>query len=245
MRPRPSRRGFLFSMLCHAKREGDAASVVAEAVIFIKAMLVGLGIAVPVGPVGVLCVRRTLVGGPLLGFSSGLGAALADTIYGALAAFGLAAVGAWMLQHGDWFRIGGGLFLIVMGAANLVNGPREARQDSDNGSLFWAFTSTFGLTLTNPLTLIALTAIFAALGLAESVGTTLNALILVAGVFAGACLWWLGLSAAVLLLRERVTLAWMKRIHYASALLVLGFGIYALADHFFAGPLTESGVAFG
>ena len=216
-----------------------------EAAIFIKSMIVGLGIAVPVGPVGVLCVRRCLTGGPLLGLSSGLGAASADAVYGAIAAFGLAAVGAWMVDHLDWFRIGGGLFLLVMGATSLINGPREARKSKETSSLLWAFASAFGLTLANPVTLIALAAIFAALGLAESITGNVTAGILIAGVFAGACLWWLGLALTVLALRRRVSLSWMKRIHYGAAALVIAFGLYAIAGHFFGDPLAVESFDLG
>ena len=203
-----------------------------EGLLFFKSMVVGLGIAAPVGPVGVLCLRRTLTGGPRLGLSSGLGAAVADSLYGAVAAFGLAAVGAWIVQHSDWLRLGGGLFLVCLAGWNLLRGPAaEGKVQTDASNVFWAFCSTLFLTLANPVTLLSFAAIFAAVGITHSADGLAAGMILVAGVFAGSSIWWFGLSGSVLALRGRVSLDWMKRIHYGSALLILLFGLYALGSY--------------
>ena len=223
--------------------------MIGESVIFLKSILVGLGIAVPMGPVGVLCVRRTLTHGPLLGLTSGLGAAFADCLYGAVAAFGLAAVENWIVDHGEWFRLLGGLFLIVLGFWNMAKGPNERRGYEGSSNLLWAFCSTFALTLANPVTLLAFAAIFAALGLAGSVTSSLDATVLVSGVFVGASVWWIGLAGVVLALRRHVTPSWMKRIHYGSAMIVIAFGCYAVGSYFFGDPLAgetfQAGTAVG
>lgn len=210
-----------------------------EGLLFFKSMIVGLGIAAPVGPVGVLCVRRTLTGGPRLGLSSGLGAAVADSLYGAVAAFGLAAVGAWIVQHSEWLRLGGGLFLVCLAGWNLLRGPAaQGKVQADASNVFWAFCSTLFLTLANPVTLLSFAAIFAAVGVTHSADSLTAGLILVAGVFAGSSVWWFGLSGSVLALRNRVSLGWMKRIHYGSALLILLFGLYALVSYFLGDPAS-------
>lgn len=210
-----------------------------EGLLFLKSVIVGLGIAAPLGPVGVLCVRRTLTGGPLLGLSSGLGAAIADALYGAVAAFGLAAVGAWIVQHSEWLRLGGGTFLIILGSWNILRGPSpEGKVQADANNIFWAFCSTLFLTLANPVTLFSFAAIFAAVGVTQSADGMTAGLILVAGVFAGSSLWWFGLSGTVIALRNRVGPGWIKRIHYGSAVLILLFGCYAFASYFFGDPIT-------
>ncbi len=210
-----------------------------EGLLFLKSVIVGLGIAVPMGPVGVLCVRRTLTGGPLLGLSSGLGAAIADTLYGAVAAFGLAAVGVWIVDHSDWLRLGGGLFLIALGAWNLVRGPSaKGKVQADASNLFWAFCSTLALTLANPVTLLSFAAIFAAVGVTQDAHSMAAGIIIVAGVFAGSSVWWFGLAGAVIAMRSRVGPSWMTYIHYGSATIILLFGCYALASYFFGDPIT-------
>ncbi len=211
-----------------------------EGYLFLKAVIVGMGIAAPVGPVGVLCVRRTLSGGPWLGLSSGLGAAIADALYGAIAAFGLTAVGDWLLEQQDWVRLGGGLFLLALGVASWLRGPRERRGYEGNRSLTWAFSSALLLTLANPITLLSFAAIFAAVGLSSADAGLQAGVIIVTGVFLGSAAWWLGLGGLVLLLREKVTSGWMRRIHYGAALLIISFGLYALGSFLLGDPFAAS-----
>lgn len=211
-----------------------------ESYLFLKAVIVGMGIAAPVGPVGVLCVRRTLSGGPRLGLSSGFGAAIADALYGAVAAFGLTAVGAWLLEQQSWVRLGGGLFLLTLGIASWLRGPRERRGYEVNRSLAWAFSSALLLTLANPITLLSFAAIFAAVGLSAADAGFQAGVTIVGGVFLGSATWWLGLAALVLLLREKVTTGWMRRIHYGAALLIICFGLYALASLVLGDPFATA-----
>jgi threonine/homoserine/homoserine lactone efflux protein len=200
--------------------------------LFLRSMAVGFGIAAPVGPVGVLCVRRTLFGGPVRGLISGLGAATADAVYGGIAAFGLSTIGEWLVDNQVWVRLIGGVFLLLLGGWSLHRGPRLSRYARDDPRPFWTFGSTFFLTLANPITLVSFAAIFAAVGVTAPDAGAGTALVLVAGVFTGSAIWWFGLSGLVLLLRRRVTVEWMGRIHYAAAALIMAFGIYALASVF-------------
>ncbi len=194
-----------------------------------KGIAVGIIIALPVGPVGVLCVRRTLFEGPSYGFISGLGAATADTIFGVIAGFGLTIVRDAMLRYQDWLGAAGGLFLLYVGVKALVQAKDAEPEPVEDEAHFAAFVSTFALTITNPITILAFAGIFAKLGVGEDAGF-LGTGALVAGVFLGSLLWWLGLSFGIAGLRRigTVRLAWINRI--SGAILTLsGLGLLAAA----------------
>src|SRR6201998_3077210 len=162
---------------------------------FVKGLAVGVIIAVPVGPVGVMCVRRTIFSGRLAGFVSGLGAATADAIFGFIAAFGLTFVSDWLIGYHQWLRIAGGCYLLYVGGSALLAEP-ESKQSSepDAEGLLRDFLSTFALTLTNPITILAFLGIFSALGLSGADATFARAAILVLGVWLGSLLWWLAVA---------------------------------------------------
>lgn len=193
---------------------------------------IGLAIAAPVGPIGVLCIRRTLADGRIVGFVTGLGAATADLTYGAVAGFGLTFVSGLIVGQQQWIRLIGGVFLCYLGARTLLSRPteRSAPMASSASSLGSAYISTLFLTLTNPTTILSFAAIFAGLGVASASGDYLSSGALVAGVGLGSALWWLILSGGVNLLRSRIdtrALAWVHRI---SGIVLLGFGLTALAS---------------
>ena len=196
---------------------------------FARGLLLGLSIAAPVGPIGVLCIRRTLTQGWRIGFLTGLGAATADATYGAVAAFGLTALSNLLIAEQFWLRLIGGLFLLYLGARTFVAKPATVAANATANSLASAYSSTFLLTLTNPTTILSFAAIFAGFGVASS-GSTLAAGILVIGVFVGSALWWLLLSGGVTLLRARfrpAALVWVNRI---SGVVIVLFGLLALAS---------------
>ena len=196
---------------------------------FARGLLLGLSIAAPVGPIGVLCIRRTLTQGWRIGFLTGLGAATADATYGAVAAFGLTALSNLLIAEQFWLRLLGGLFLLYLGARTFVAKPATVAANATANSLTGAYSSTFLLTLTNPTTILSFAAIFAGFGVASS-GSTLAAGILVLGVFVGSALWWLLLSGGVTLLRSRfrpAALVWVNRI---SGVVIALFGLIALAS---------------
>src|SRR4029077_9337162 len=135
----------------------------------LKGMLVGIVIAVPAGPVGVLCIRRTLLNGRLVGFISGVGAATADAMFGIIAGFGLTFISDTLLGYQDWLRIAGGAFLLYVGISAFYSDPLGGSQTQrDPETLFADFASTFALTITNPVTILAFLAIFAGIGLSGS-----------------------------------------------------------------------------
>ena len=190
--------------------------------------MIGFSIAAPVGPIGVLCIRRTLAEGWAYGLVSGLGAASADAIYGSIAGFGLAFISNFMVSQQVWLRLVGGIFLCYLGLKTLLAKPAEPASTGNGKGLLAAYASTFFLTLTNPITIISFAAIFAGLGLAVARGNYASAGVLVLGVFMGSAAWWLLLSSGVGILRARFKpdlLRWVNRI---SGAIIIGFGIIAL-----------------
>ncbi|HKW54571.1 MAG TPA: LysE family transporter [Stellaceae bacterium] len=202
----------------------------------LKGIAVGIVIALPAGPVGVLCVRRTFFQGPTYGFVSGLGAAVADTIFGIVAGFGISIVRDFMLRYQDWFAAAGGLFLLYVGANALLQSRDVEPEPVERASHFGAFVSTFALTITNPITILAFAGIFAKVGVSRDSGL-LDIGMLVAGVFLGSLLWWLGLSFGIAGFRRvigTVRLVWLNRIS-GIILALSGLGLLATALLAFAG----------
>ncbi len=181
----------------------------------LKGLLVGIVIALPVGPVGVLCIRRTILQGRLAGFISGLGAASADTVFGIVAAFGLTVVSDALLGYQDWLRFAGALFLLYAGASALSADPVAGRRSQrDPESLLADYASAFVLTITNPITILVFLAIFAAIGFSGPGATVGRAAILVLGVWLGSLSWWAGLAFVAGLVRlsfSREHLVWINR----------------------------------
>ncbi|HLF02759.1 MAG TPA: LysE family transporter [Anaerolineales bacterium] len=203
---------------------------------FIKGLLLGFSIAAPVGPIGVLCIRRTLAEGRAAGFVSGLGAATADAAYGAIAGFGLTFISAFLLDQSLWLKLIGGGFLIYLGTRTFIVRPVAQSQETSDSSLrlpssnlrlLSAYLSTLGLTLTNPATILSFVAVFAGLGVGIAVDYS-GAAILVTGVFIGSALWWLTLSFGVGLLRGKFDAGAMRWVNRVSGTIITGFGIVAL-----------------
>jgi len=195
----------------------------------LRGIAVGFSIAAPIGPIGVLCIHRTLAAGRATGFVSGLGAATADAFYGSIAAFGLAYVSNVLIRQQGWFHIAGGMFLCCLGAAIFLRTPAEQTVTLTRRGLAGAYVSTFFLTLANPMTIISYTAIFAGLGLANTGGEYAAAAALVAGVFIGSSLWWFILSSGVCMFRSKCTPASLRWVRKISGAIITGFGICALA----------------
>jgi threonine/homoserine/homoserine lactone efflux protein len=182
---------------------------------FLKGMLVGIVIALPAGPVGVLCVRRTILHGRLAGFVSGLGAASADAVFGIIAAFGLTFVADLLFRYQNWLRLGGAVFLLYIGLRAFTADPlRGTQSQRDPDGLVADYASAFALTITNPITILAFLAIFASIGFSGPEATWGRAEILVSGVWLGSLLWWAGLAfgaGRVRLSFDREHLVWINR----------------------------------
>lgn len=193
-----------------------------------KGLVIGFSIAAPVGPIGMLCIRRTLGDGRVAGLLSGLGAATADAIYGCIAGFGVVFVSTILLTQQVWLRLVGGVFLCYLGARTFLASPEERISATNPLGLAGIYLSTFFLTLTNPMTIISFAAIFAALGVGNTSGSYISAVTLVVGVFVGSALWWLILSSIVSLFRSKLKPGWLKWVNRLSGLVILGFGVLAI-----------------
>jgi threonine/homoserine/homoserine lactone efflux protein len=195
---------------------------------FLKGLAIGFAIAAPVGPIGVLCIRRTFAYGRMTGFISGIGAATADMCYGAVAAFGLTGIQNMLVSWQFWLRLVGGLFLVYLGIRTCLSRPADKPAVvKSNFGLFSAYFSTLGFTLTNPATIISFTVIFSGLRLAETGGNYASAGLLVMGVFLGSAVWWLTLSGLVALFREKFSTSWMVWVNRLAGLIIVGFGLFS------------------
>jgi threonine/homoserine/homoserine lactone efflux protein len=201
--------------------------------LFLRGLAIGFAIAAPVGPIGLLCIRRALAGGFPLGFLTGMGAAAADGFYGAVAAFGLTAISGFLVAQQGWLRLGGGLALIVLGVQTALKRPSARTAEAAGENLLGAFASTFVLTLANPATILSFVAIFAGLGLADIGGaerSTPGAVAVVLGVFLGSAAWWLFLAGVTAAFRRQIPerlLLWINRL---SGIALAAFGVAALAS---------------
>jgi threonine/homoserine/homoserine lactone efflux protein len=199
--------------------------------LFLKGLAFGFVLAATVGPMWVLCLRRTLAFGATTGLASGLGIAVADGIYGAIAAFGLTAVSGFLLGYSLWIGSVGAVFLIYLGIKALVARPEIVETESRRQTLPAAFLSTLGLTLANPPTILAFAAIFAGLGLTSSKDYAAAALITL-GVFLGSASWWVILASAAGALRERLGPGLMRSINIVSGITILAFAGWQVAELF-------------
>jgi threonine/homoserine/homoserine lactone efflux protein len=196
--------------------------------LFLKGLAFGFLLAATVGPMWVLCLRRTLAFGPLAGIASGMGIAVADGFYGAVAAFGLTAISGLLLGYRFWIGLAGAAFLIYLGVRTLTAPAVQDTAEAQPKSLAASFLSTLGLTLTNPPTILAFAAIFAGLGLASTADYGAAALI-VAGVFLGSACWWLILAGAASRLRDRIGPRLMRGVNLVSGASILGFAAWQVA----------------
>ena len=198
--------------------------------LFGAGIIIGFAIAAPAGPVGVLCAQRTLMHGRLAGLVSGFGAAVADSIFGLIAAFGLSLVADFLLGHQLWIRGVGGAILLALGLKLLFGKSASAVTEPQVNAHLGNFASTFVLTLTNPITILSFAGIFAAFGVIKAVVTAIDAWVLVAGVFVGSYLWWLIIAGGVGLFRHWISNPGMRWVGKVSGLVILVFGMLAVVS---------------
>jgi threonine/homoserine/homoserine lactone efflux protein len=201
----------------------------------LQGLVMGFSVAAVVGPIGVLCIQRTMHDSFLYGLVTGLGAATADAIYGSTAAFGLTVVTTTLVHLQVWIHLLGGFFLIYLGVRTLLRRPAEKAAQVRGRSYIGAYISTLLLTLTNPQTILSFAAIFAGLGIATSASPnngastiSINSILVVSGVFLGSALWWVFLSGGLSILRGHFTWRWLLWINRLSGCIILVFGFYAL-----------------
>jgi threonine/homoserine/homoserine lactone efflux protein len=197
--------------------------------VIIQGLVLGFSIAAPVGPVGVLCIRRSMARGFRSGLTSGLGAASADAVYGTIAAAGLTLVADFLVRQQLWLGLLGGFFLFFLGVKTFTNRPALESAKQESGSVGGDYFSTLLLTLSNPMTIFSFAAIFSGMSAQSLPVFRFSAFLLVLGVFLGSASWWLILSGLVGLLRSRVTPALLGWINRISGLVIIGFAIFIVS----------------
>ena len=193
----------------------------------IKGIIIGFSVAAPVGPMGILCIRRSLHKGPVSGFLTGLGAASADTVYGIVAAFGLTFISSFLVKLGTWLQVIGILFLLYLGVKYLFEEAQEHNKEGPRGKgLAGDYLSAFFFTLTNPVTILSFAAIFAALGLAGGDHSYSAAPGLILGIFLGSMLWWLILSSTTGIIRTKTSSKILSQSSRVAGIILIAFAIY-------------------
>jgi threonine/homoserine/homoserine lactone efflux protein len=201
---------------------------------FLQGFLIGFALAAPVGPVGILCIRRSITYGRLVGFLSGMGAAFADGIFGLVAALGITSITSFITRHETAFQLTGGLFLIVMGLATLRVQPPPAEGESgktaglSHASLPKIFLSTFLIAIINPATITATIGIFTGFAVDLRTSGFFQGLAIVLGVFLGSVAWWAILSTAAAALARRIGHGGLRFIDLSAGIFIALFGVWQL-----------------
>jgi threonine/homoserine/homoserine lactone efflux protein len=194
-------------------------------------IFIGVILAIPVGPIALLCMRRTLERGPMYGFATGLGAAMADMIYGGLATFGVAAFSSLIREYTIPLRLVGGVLMLVL-ALRLAR-KKVVRTDCEKattGHKISALVSGFLLTMSNPMVIFGFAAVFTGIGIGNLLANHDMAILLVLGIGGGSALWWFILTLGVVRLRHLLSEKAMHRINLIASFLLAMFGLYALGS---------------
>ncbi len=204
----------------------------------VDGVIIGISASIPLGPIGVLVIQRTLNKGHLSGFVSGLGAALSDTIYAIVAGFSLSFIVGFIESQLLWIQIIGAVILISLGLKIFTTNPaiQLRKQKKKSSSLIQDFFSTFALTIANPLAVFLFMAFFAGFRVVETNHTVFENFLLIGGVFAGAASWWLILSSLVNLFRSKINLRrlfWINKIAGSTIviLVILAFAIWITKEY--------------
>jgi len=197
-----------------------------DTILFAKSLILGLAVAAPLGPIGALCINRTLERGFAAGVAGGVGTAFADAIFASLAAFGFAAFSAVLSTIDAPMRTIGGLFMLWLGVKGLRSRPVEKIASVERCDVFGTIAATFALTIVNPMTIVTFAAMFAGLGLAEAAGWA-GAMTVVLGVFLGSLLWWAALSGGVAFASRRLPSGFASSVSLLSGAILILFGVYA------------------
>jgi threonine/homoserine/homoserine lactone efflux protein len=196
--------------------------------LLLQGMIIGLVVAVPVGPLGLLCINRALVMGPWCGLLSGFGVATADALAAGIAALGISLVSAFLTDHQTGLRFIGGVFLCYLGLKIYNCDPTRQAPSNDFNGWFGAYATTFLLTLSNPVTILSFIAIYAGWGIESLSGHYFAAAILMLGVFIGSAMWWIALFVGLTAFRDKFSMRVLRWIHKISGLVIASFGVVVL-----------------
>ena len=196
----------------------------------LQGLVIGFLVAAPVGPVGLLCIRRAILDGRLAGFVTGAGAAVADALFGLVAALGLTSVTHFLSRHEGPFHAGAGLLLLGIGVVTMASRPPSPAVDAavPTPDLTRAFFSTLGITLANPMTIAGFIAIFTGFGVGLRDGTAWQTGWLVLGVLLGSAAWWLLLSGIAGWLAPRLRSGGLALINLVTGALIAAYGVWQL-----------------
>jgi len=197
-------------------------------------IIIGLIMAAPIGPVNVICIRRAMTRGPMNGFTVGLGAAIADGLFGTLAAFGLTSITQILDDINGWIEVVGGVVLIVIALNLWFSHPHILDIQDTYKDRIKAAIGTFLLTMTNPMTILGFVALFVGLGLGDMGQNYANAAFISMGIFMGSSLWWAILSLSAAKVSEKLSDHHLSRINKVSAIIIFAFGGIALIKNLFS-----------
>lgn len=197
---------------------------------FVKGLIIGFVVAVPVGPIGLLCINRAISGRPAYGLFSGLGVSTADAISGGIAVLGLTLVSDFLIAQQVWLRSVGGVFLCYLGLRTFLAMPAGKTPSAQEGSLVKTYASMFFLTFTNPLTILSFVAIYAGWGVENLSGDYVSAAVLTSGVFVGSALWWVILTVALMVYGPGLASPGFRWAHRISGMIIAGFGLVVLLN---------------
>jgi threonine/homoserine/homoserine lactone efflux protein len=201
---------------------------IADFWLLLKGAVIGFAVAAPVGPIGMLCIRTTLERGRVAGFAAGVGAAVADAVYGAIGVLGVTAISGIIEAQRFWLELGGGIFVIGFGIHLGLTRPNYQNNDEIPVSVFADFLKTLLLTLANPSTILTFMAIFAGVPAAAGAAELEAVPMIVLGVLLGSAAWWLTLSQGVGFIRHRISERALKWMNWVAGILLVGFGVYTL-----------------
>jgi threonine/homoserine/homoserine lactone efflux protein len=197
--------------------------------------MIGLVVAAPLGPIGIISLQRTLSKGYLSGLFSGLGISTADAIYGALATFGVTAISSFLMSQALWLKIIGGIVICGLGIRIYSQaGYQKMSASANNKSCLRAYFSALILTLMNPALIFSFVAIFASLGIVYTKSNPISTLLLIGGVFWGSAIWWVFLSGMARRLKTHFTESFIRKINYISGVLIAGFGLVMVGSALFS-----------
>jgi len=202
-----------------------------EFTFFLKGIAIGFFMAIPIGPIGIMCIRKTLTEGRLSGLIIGLGAATADLFYGCVAAFGLTIISDTLNSQRIWIRIVGGSLLFFLGIKTFRAQPKDPKLKISGSGRLRSYFTVVVLTLTNPLTIFAFIAVFAAFGLGDGL-SFFSAIVLVAGVFIGSCLWFFLLTSGTIIFRKKLDLVGLKWVNKIAGILIIISGLIVIGSLF-------------
>lgn len=194
--------------------------------LLLKSFILGFSVSAPVGPIGLLCIQRTLSRGKTAGFLTGLGASTANVLYASVAAFGFSVISAFLLEQEFYLKLLGAIFLFYLGIKTFLKKPADHAANLQGERLLTMYLSTFLLMITNPTTILNFVAMFAGLGFEKGSGSAVTAVSLILGVFLGATFWWLLLSFGVSVFRAKIT-PHLGLVNKLAGILILLLGVLA------------------